>query len=124
MATIAATRKYTPIDGPAVLEFVWSNVNAGDTCLPLAVGDFQEVTVAFLKGSAFGGNMSLVGTLDPAQTDTSKFVTLTDAAHAPISGIAADAEKEVLQGVYQLAPIPATGASGVNVWVKLTSPRG
>ena len=121
--TVAPVEVRTPVDGPNCQIWKWLDIDAGDTITPLVVGFATDITVVFIKGSAFGGNMSLPGTCDPDPL-TASYVTLKDGSYTAISGISADAIRDVAEAVYAIAPAAASGAAGVNVWAKLSNRRG
>ena len=119
MSTIAPVQVSTPYDGPGCQVWVWKNAGSSDTLLPLVCGAGSDKTVAFVKGSGFGGNASLTGSLDPSLAAGS-FCALTNSARTAISAISSDTLSEVLQDVYALLPVLAASASGVSIWVKLS----
>ena len=121
--TVAPVEVRTPVDGPNCQIWKWLDIDDGDTITPLVVGFATDITVAFVKGSAFGGNMSLTGTCDPTYL-TGTYVTLKDGSHTAIATISADAIRDVAESVYAIAPAAAAGVDSVNVWVKLSNRRG
>lgn len=126
MATIAASRVTSRQQGVGLQIFKWAAIGASDTITPLIVpghGLYSEVTVYFLKGSAFGGNLSLTGSPDPAATSTT-FVTLKDASSTAIATKTTDGAFQVLDSAVAYAPVAGAGASGVDVWLIFRSTRG
>ncbi len=124
MATIAASRVETGQQGSKLQVYKWASIGASDTITPLTtpgVG-FSDVTVYFLKGSGFGGNLSLTGSPDPAK-GASTFVTLKDASSTAIATKTTDGVFQVLDGAVAYAPVAGAGAAGVDVWLVFKSGR-
>ena len=120
MATVTPSRVPHPLGKRNLEVWKWAGVNASDVCTPVVVGGYSDKTVFMLKGSAFGGNMSLTGSPDPAAAaGAASFITLNDSGLNAISGKTADFTRVVLESPYQIAPVAAAGVVTVDVWLVL-----
>jgi hypothetical protein len=123
MAEVKGVVQQTVVSGQGLRLVKWENVNAGDTILPVVCAEFQDKTAMWSKGSAFGGNAGLEGSLDPDPA-TARFAVLNDPNGNPLSGFTADRVENVLEHVYLIRPTAAAGVAGVDVWLLLASARG
>jgi hypothetical protein len=121
MATINPVRIPTPQDGPACRIYQWPAVSAGDTCIPVVGGLFNDKSIQFTKAGAFGGSFTVEGAINPSAT--ARFGTLTDPSGSPLSSITDEGPKQILGGVYQVRPVPGAGVAGVDVWLMLATAR-
>src|SRR3990167_6747054 len=126
MATVNPTKLQTGLDGPGLEIWKWATVDAADTCVPVACGNFADKTVYFLKSSAFGGSMSLVGSpqADVAADADRRYVTLSDPNNNPLSGISTETAEAIQQNAYFVKPEAGAGVTDVGVYLVLSSPRG
>ena len=116
MATVDAVRVFSPNEGGDQRSYVWRSVANGDTINPLDTPS-SPVGVQFRKGSAFGGSMSLTGTLIPPIESTRTFHTLNALDGTSISAVTADALYDIRQDVESVQPVAGAGVSGVDVWI-------
>ena len=111
MATIKPSILSTPYINKTVI-YKWTNVNAGDTCLPAQTGNYIEFTAQVHGGTAGSTEVTWEGTLDP---DDTGYAQLTDAlSGSALTQSGTAAIDEVLQNCYLVKPVigAAGGASG------------
>ena len=119
MGDVAPVKVQIPEMGSACELWKWPAVNAGDNCLPVQNARFPDCSVQFIKGGAFGGNMSLQVSNDPS---ASGWDTAKDDQGTAISGINQDgAFRTVKDHGYLLRPVAGAGVASVNVFLKLAS---
>jgi hypothetical protein len=119
MANVLATEVSTPFGQRTLKIFKWTGLNAGDTTDSVIVVGYNDKTVYFLKATAFGGNLGLEGSPDPA--DAAPYVTLTDPQGNAISGKTSSSVEAVLEGAYRVRPTIGVAVAGVDVWLILNS---
>src|SRR3990167_2066322 len=125
MAIVNPTKLQTALDGPCLEIWKWAQVDADDTCVPIACGNFADKTMYFLKSTAFGGSLSVVG---PPQADVDaaaarRYPTLSDPNNNPISGISTETAETIQQNAYFVKPEAGAGVTDVDVYLVLSSPR-
>ena len=126
MATVTPSRVRTALDGPGLEIWKWAAVDASDTCVPVAAGHFADKTVYFVKATAFGGSLSMLGSpqADVAADADRRYVTLSDPNNNPISSISTETAEAIQQNAYFLKPDAGAGVTDVDVYLVLSSPRG
>lgn len=97
-------------------------LTAGDTYVPLPVGGYQDVTVYFCKGSAFGGSAGFEMSPDP--DDATAYVPAVDAHDgSAVSGKSTASAWQLLTRGYFGRPTAGAGVAGVMCWVVLNSSK-
>lgn len=109
-------------DADATLTAAYNGISSGDTIVPAMIAGYTDKTVYFLKGSAFGGAVSLTLSPDPSKPAAS-FLTAHDVAISPISGKTADYLGQVLENGLWAAPTAAATTTNVMVWLVCMSTR-
>lgn len=122
MATITPVQvRSHPLGKRTCRLWQWVGMSAGDTLEPVVVGGYSDITVYFEKGSAFGGNVGLEMSPDPAG---SFYTTAKDAADgSAIASKTADGVFQVLTRGYLARPTVGAGVDTVDAWLVLNSTK-
>ena len=111
MATIKPVIVSTPYINKTVI-YKWENVNAGDTCLPAATGNYIEFTAQVHGGTAGSTEVTWEGTLDP---DDTGYAQLTDAlSGTALTQSGSTAVDEILQNCYLTQPVIGGAGGALN----------
>jgi hypothetical protein len=122
MAVIAPRRIRSPLDGRHCWVYVWGPFSAGDTFIPMLIGEFSDKTVQGVKdsGAAFGGNVGVEISCqaDKAQDATDiQYFTPTDNQGAPISGKVSGFGAVIIEHCYWVRPTVGAGVADVTLYV-------
>lgn len=120
MAIKAATELHVSRN---VAVYKWVALDAADTITPLVpTGAYSDAEVYFLKGGAFGGNLGMTVSPDPALT-AATFIPAKDITLTAISSKTADGGFLISDVAYAYAPTAGAGAAAVDVYLVLRSNR-
>lgn len=119
MAVIAFTKVSTPLEGSGLKLGFWGPLTDGDTATAVVVGEYPDKSVQFT--GAFGGNVGLEGSVDPAG---GTFSVLNDPQGNPLSSISAAKIENILEHCYLVRPTVGAGVSATFVWLLLSNVKG
>lgn len=100
---------------PGYVLWRYENVGAGDTCLPITVGGYRELTVQSVSGSWGTKVVTWEATLNPDGSDT---LPITDAQSGSGLTHSANGLDEILQIPTCIQPIiSGSGGTAITIWV-------
>ena len=101
----------------------WGPFGASDTFNAVECAGFQDKTVYFVKGSAFGGNVGCqITPMVSTDPTTAVWVTPTDINGNAISGKTTDGAFLITEGAGQFQPTTASGVTAVYCYLVLNAP--